>query len=120
MKFSRASARRKRHARLRRKIFGSARRPRLMFFRSLHHVYACVIDDEVGRTLVAASTRESEIAEGLGSLTNLEAAARVGRIVAERALAAGIVSVVFDTSGLQYHGRVAALADAAREAKLEF
>jgi large subunit ribosomal protein L18 len=91
-----------------------------MYFRSLHHVYACVIDDDAGHTLVSASTRESAVAEGLGSLTNLEAAARVGRVVAERALSAGIASVVFDTSGLQYHGRAAALADAARDAKLEF
>jgi large subunit ribosomal protein L18 len=120
MKFSRSAARRKRHARVRRKIIGSAQRPRLMFFRSLHHIYACIINDAVGHTLVSVSTRESKVADGLKSKTNLEAAARVGSIIAERAVALGITSVVFDTGGVQYHGRAAALADAAREAKLEF
>ena len=120
MKFSRSSARRKRHARVRRKVVGSLQRPRLMVFRSLHHIYATVINDDASHTLVSASTREAEVAANLSSRTNVEAAARVGAIVAERAKACGITTVVFDTSGLKYHGRVQALADAAREAGLEF
>lgn len=120
MKFSRSSARRKRHARVRRKIVGSMQRPRLMIFRSLHHIYATVINDDASHTLVSASTREAEISGSLASKTNAEAAARIGTIVAERAKASGITTVVFDTSGLKYHGRVKALADAARSAGLEF
>jgi large subunit ribosomal protein L18 len=91
-----------------------------MVHRSLHHIYATVIDDAQGRTLVAASTRQGDVAAGLSSRTNLEAAKKVGTAVAQRAKAAGIATVVFDTSGLKYHGRVKALADAAREAGLEF
>ena len=120
MHVSRSAARLKRHSRLRRKVVGSDQRPRLMIFRSLHHIYATVINDTAGHTLVAASTRETKLADGLGSKTNIEAAQRIGTAVAERAKAAGISSVVFDTSGLKYHGRVQALADAAREAGLEF
>ncbi len=120
MKFSRSDARRKRHARVRRKVKGTVQRPRLVIFRSLHHIYASVINDNLGHTLVSASTREAEIAESLKSRTNIEAAAKIGALVAARAIASGIGTVVFDTSGLQYHGRVQALADAAREAGLEF
>jgi large subunit ribosomal protein L18 len=92
----------------------------LQIFRSLHHTYAFVVDDAKGHTIVAASTREGAVADGLGSRTNIEAASKIGQTIAERAKAAGIDKVVFDTSGLKYHGRVAALAAAAREAGLEF
>jgi large subunit ribosomal protein L18 len=110
----------KRHFRLRKKLAGTSARPRLMIHRTLHHIYAAVIDDSKGHTLVAASTRQKDVAEGLASLTNLDAAKKVGDAVARRAKAAGIDAVVFDTSGLKYHGRVAALAQAARDAGLEF
>ena len=118
--FSKTASRLKRHARLRRKVIGTAERPRLMFARTLHHIYATVIDDAKGHTLVSASTRQKDVAAGLGSHTGSDAARKVGTIVAERAKAAGIEAVVFDTSGLKYHGRVKALADAAREAGLNF
>ena len=117
---SRNGQRLKRHTRLRKKVIGTAGRPRLQIFRSLHHTYAFVVDDTKGHTLVAASTREGALADGLGSRTNVEAASKVGQTIAERAKAKGINAVVFDTSGLKYHGRVAALAAAAREAGLEF
>ncbi len=120
MPVSRTQQRAKRHTRLRKKVLGSSSRPRLQIFRSLHHTYAFVVDDSKGHTLVAASTRENAVAHGLGSRTNLEAAQKVGTAIAQRAKAAGIEAVVFDTSGLKYHGRVAALAQAAREAGLEF
>jgi large subunit ribosomal protein L18 len=120
MPASRTEQRLKRHARLRKKVAGTQSRPRLQIFRSLHHLYAFVVDDTKGHTLVAASTRENAIAGGLGSRTNIEAAQKIGTTIAERAKAAGINAVVFDTSGLKYHGRVAALAQAAREAGLEF
>ena len=110
----------KRHGRLRKKVIGTSARPRLQIFRSLHHIYAAVIDDSKGHTLVAASTREKAVGDALDSRTNIEAATKIGTSIAEKAKAAGITSVVFDTSGLKYHGRVAALAAAAREAGLEF
>ena len=119
-KVSRTVQRLKRHGRVRRKVIGTEARPRLQIFRSLHHTYAFVVDDAKGHTLVAASTREGTLADGLGSRTNVDAAAKVGQTIAERAKAKGITSVVFDTSGLKYHGRVAALAAAAREAGLDF
>ncbi|MBD5606197.1 MAG: 50S ribosomal protein L18 [Candidatus Eremiobacteraeota bacterium] len=109
----------KRHARLRKKVIGTAERPRLQIHRTLHHIYATVIDDARGHTLVAASTREKSLA-GTSALSNVEAARRVGEAICKKAKAAGIDTVVFDTSGLKYHGRVAALAEAAREAGLEF
>ncbi len=109
----------KRHGRLRRKVIGTAERPRLQIHRTLHHIYAAVIDDTKGHTLASASTREKELG-GLDSRTNLDAATKVGDAIGKKAKAAGINSVVFDTSGLKYHGRVAALADAARAAGLEF
>ena len=117
---SRTVQRLKRHGRVRRKVIGTDARPRLQIFRSLHHTYAFVVDDAKGHTLVAASTREGALAEALSSRTNVDAAAKVGQTIAERAKAKGITSVVFDTSGLKYHGRVAALAAAAREAGLDF
>ena len=120
MPTSRNEQRLKRHTRLRKKVVGTLGRPRLQIFRSLHHTYAFVVDDTQGHTLVAASTREGAVADGLGSRTNVEAAQKVGSAIAQRAKAAGIDAVVFDTSGHKYHGRVAALAQAAREAGLEF
>jgi large subunit ribosomal protein L18 len=119
MAFARTAQRIKRHTRLRKKVVGSSSRPRLQIFRSLHHTYAFVVDDARGHTLVSASTREGSVADGLGSRTNVEAAQKVGTTIAERAKAAGIEAVVFDTSGHKYHGRVAALAQAARDAGLE-
>jgi large subunit ribosomal protein L18 len=109
----------KRHSRLRKKVIGTAERPRLQIHRTLHHIYAAVIDDARGHTLVSASTREKELA-GDASRTNVEAARKIGETIGKKAKAAGIDAVVFDTSGLKYHGRVAALAAAAREAGLEF
>jgi large subunit ribosomal protein L18 len=120
MAVSKNVSRVKRHNRLRKKVVGTAERPRLQIHRTLHHIYAAVIDDGKGHTLVAASTREKDLANGLSSRTNLEAAKKVGETIGRKAKAAGINAVVFDTSGLKYHGRVAALADAAREAGLEF
>jgi large subunit ribosomal protein L18 len=117
---SRTVQRLKRHGRVRKKVIGTEARPRLQIFRSLHHTYAFVVDDSKGHTLVTASTREGAVADGLGSRTNIDAATKIGQTIAERAKAKGITSVVFDTSGLKYHGRVAALAAAAREAGLDF
>jgi large subunit ribosomal protein L18 len=115
---SRGAARRKRHERIRLHLAGTQDRPRLAVFRSLNHIYAQVIDDASGRTLAAASTVEKEL-KGSSS-TKTEEAAVVGRLLAERAKAAGIGRVVFDRAGFRYHGRVKSLADAAREAGLEF
>ncbi len=120
MKVSKDDSRRKRHARLRRKLSGSGERPRLLIRRTLHHIYASVVDDARGHTLVTASTREKDLSEGLGSNTNLAAAEKIGQAIAAKAKQAGITQVVFDRSGLKYHGRVKALADAARQAGLEF
>ena len=117
---SRNALRTRRHARVRRRITGAAQRPRLSIFRSLHHLYAQLIDDATGRTLAAASTREKAVAEGLESNSSSAAAEKVGKIIAERAKAKGINAVVFDRGGYKYHGRVKALADAARGAGLEF
>lgn len=107
----------RRHRRVRKKVSGTASRPRLAVFRSNRHISAQVIDDETGRTLAAASTVEAGLREGRTG--SVEASAAVGKLVAERALEAGVKAVVFDRGGFLYHGRVAALADAAREAGLE-
>ena len=117
---SRNSLRLRRHERIRKQLTGSAQRPRLSVFRSLHHVYAQVIDDATGQTLVAASTREKSVANGLGSRASTAAAQKVGTTVAQRAKEKGITAVVFDRGGYKYHGRIKALADAARSAGLEF
>jgi large subunit ribosomal protein L18 len=110
-------ARHHRHRRVRARVVGTTQRPRLCVYRSLRHVYAQVVDDGSGRTLVAASTAERELnAKG----SNRASATVVGKVVGERALAAGIKQVVFDRGGYMYHGRVQALADAAREAGLQF
>lgn len=120
MPVSKTTARTKRHQRLRRKVTGTADRPRLQVQRTLHHIYALIVDDAKGHTIAATSTREKTIGSDLKSKTNLEAAKRVGAEIAAKAKAKGVTAVVFDTSGLRYHGRVAALAQAAREAGLEF
>ena len=113
---NRAAVRSAVHKRIRRKVRGSTERPRLAVYRSLNHIYAQVIDDERGATLVSASTTEKDLRGSTGG--NVEAAQRVGRAIAERAMTAGISSVVFDRGGYLYHGRVKALTDAAREAGL--
>ncbi len=111
----------RRHARLRKKISGTAERPRLSINRSLHHIYAQVIDDTSGKTLVAASTVEPELRQQLKNKGgNIEAAKVVGSVIAKKALEKGISKVVFDRGGQIYHGRVRALAIAARESGLEF
>src|ERR687884_726783 len=112
----RAAVRNAVHKRIRRKVRGSTERPRLAVYRSLNHIYAQVIDDERGATLVSASTTEKDLRGATGG--NVEAARRIGRAIAERAMAAGISQVVFDRGGYLYHGRVKALTDAAREAGL--
>ena len=117
---SRALARQKKHKRMRGHIHGTAERPRLAVFRSNKHMYAQIIDDKKGITLVSASTLQADVKEGLDYTDNIEAAARVGKVIGERALQAGIKEVVFDRGGFVYHGKVQALADAAREAGLTF
>jgi large subunit ribosomal protein L18 len=110
----------RRHRRVRSKIVGTSERPRLNVFRSLRNIYAQVIDDSVGHTLASASTMDREIRDRCEGLQKTEAAKIVGRLVAERAMASGVTHVVFDRGGYKYHGRVKALADAAREAGLDF
>ncbi|NLZ67028.1 MAG: 50S ribosomal protein L18 [Clostridiaceae bacterium] len=117
---SRNSMRQRRHARIRKTMSGTAERPRLCVFRSASHIYAQIINDEEHHTLVAASSLDPALRETLKSGGNIEAAKAVGKQVAERALEKGIQSVVFDRGGYDYHGRVAALAEAAREAGLIF
>src|SRR2546423_479733 len=112
----RADIRRAVHKRIRRKVQGTGARPRLAIYRSLNHIYAQVIDDEAGRTIASASTTEKDLRGASGG--NVEAAARVGGAVGARPVSKGIESVVFDRGGYRYHGRVKALADAAREAGL--
>jgi len=117
-KLDKNAVRKKRHARVRTKVFGTAERPRLNVFRSNKHIYVQIIDDVKAVTLVSASTLDKEL--NLESTGNAEAAYKVGELVAKRALEKGIKAVVFDRGGYLYHGRVKALADAAREAGLEF
>ncbi len=117
---TREIARAKRHHRVRKKITGVPARPRLSVFRSQQHIYAQLIDDVQGRTLASASTKDPALGKRLSKGSNREAAAAVGRLVAERAIAVNIRQVVFDRSGYLYHGRVKALADGAREAGLQF
>jgi large subunit ribosomal protein L18 len=116
----RRTPRDKRHYRLRRWVRGTAARPRLAVFRSLNHIYAQVVDDETGRTLVAADSRSKEFRAGQPRGGNVAAAKAVGTLLAQRAKAAGLARVVFDRGGFKYHGRVKALADAARAGGLEF
>ena len=119
-KKSRAVVREKKHMRIRNRFSGTAERPRLAVFRSNKHIYAQVIDDDAQTTLAAASTVEKDLAKGLKFTDNTEAAECVGKAIAERAKAKGIEEVVFDRGGYIYHGKVQALADAAREAGLKF
>jgi large subunit ribosomal protein L18 len=120
MKLERTEKRLTRQARVRRKIRGSAERPRLSVYRSLHHVYAQIIADDSGRTLVAASTMSPELRDELKIKSGAIAAKLVGKMLAERCRQAGISDVVFDRNGFLYHGRVKALAEAAREGGLRF
>jgi large subunit ribosomal protein L18 len=119
-KVDRNKARKRRHLRVRKKLFGTPTRPRLNVFRSSKHIYAQLIDDTKGVTLVSASTVDPELKDKVEYGGNVEAAAKVGELVAKRALAKGYKQVVFDRGGYLYHGRVQALAEAAREAGLEF
>ncbi|KEO81751.1 50S ribosomal protein L18 [Tumebacillus flagellatus] len=113
-------ARKRRHVRVRRKVAGTALRPRLNVFRSTKHIYAQLIDDATGTTLAAASTVDPELKGSIAHGGNIDAAQKVGALVAKRALEKGVKEVVFDRGGYLYHGRIQALADAAREAGLEF
>ena len=119
-KESRSKVRVKKHMRIRNRFSGTAERPRLAVFRSNNHMYAQIIDDTVGNTLVAASTLEKEIKAELEKTNNVDAAAYLGTVIAKRAIEKGIKEVVFDRGGFIYQGKIAALADAAREAGLEF
>ena len=119
-KKSRAEMRVKKHMRIRNRFSGTAQRPRLAVFRSNNHMYAQVIDDTVGNTLVAASTLEKDVKAELEKTNNVDAAAYLGTVIAKRALEKGISTVVFDRGGFIYQGKIKALADAAREAGLEF
>ena len=119
-KKSRKEVRVKKHMRLRNRISGTASTPRLAVFRSNNHMYAQIIDDVAQRTLVSASTTQAEVKEDLEKTNDVAAAAKVGTVIAKRALEAGITEVVFDRGGFIYQGKVKALADAAREAGLKF
>ena len=119
-KESRQEIRVKKHMKIRNRFSGTAERPRLAVFRSNNHVYAQVIDDVAGKTLVSASTLEKDIKAELKNTDDIEAATKVGDVVAKRALEKGIKAVVFDRGGYIYHGKVKAVAEAAREAGLEF
>jgi large subunit ribosomal protein L18 len=119
MSLTKREARERRHRRVRKRVTGTAERPRLCVFRSNRHIYAQVIDDVAGRTLAAASTVEVDLRGSDSATGNVDAAKTVGKLVGERAKAAGVEKAVFDRGGWKYHGRVAALCDAAREAGLE-
>jgi large subunit ribosomal protein L18 len=117
---SKIKARQRRHERIRRKVFGTAAKPRLSVYRSLSHIYVQLIDDTNGRTIIAASSAEKAVQTGMKHCGNVAAAKKVGANIAERALEKNIKNVVFDRGGYQYHGCVKALADAAREKGLNF
>ena len=120
MTINRKNLVKRRHLRIRKKVQGTQERPRLAVYRSNVHIYAQLIDDVAGHTLVTASTIDKELKEKLEATSNCQASAEVGKLVAQRALAKGINQVVFDRGGNLYHGRVKALADAARETGLNF
>ncbi|MCL1471304.1 50S ribosomal protein L18 [Argonema antarcticum] len=120
MKLSRAESKQRRHQRIRRTVFGTSERPRLAVFRSHEHIYAQVIDDTKHHTLVAASTVEPTVKVDLKSGCTCDASTQVGKLIAQRAIESGIQQVVFDRGGNLYHGRIKALAEAAREAGLNF
>ena len=119
-KRSRAELRAKKHMRIRNRLSGTPERPRLAVFRSNNHMYAQIIDDTVGNTLVSASTLEKAVKSELEKTNNVDAAAYLGTVIAKRAIEKGIKTVVFDRGGFIYQGKIAALAEAAREAGLEF
>ncbi|MDO4476155.1 MAG: 50S ribosomal protein L18 [Lachnospiraceae bacterium] len=119
-KESRTKIRQNKHRRMRSRISGTTERPRLAVFRSNNHMYAQIIDDTVGNTLVAASTLQKDVKAELEKTNNVEAAAHLGTVIAKKALEKGIEEVVFDRGGFIYQGKIAALADAAREAGLKF
>ena len=119
-KKSRKEVRVKKHMRIRNRFSGTAEQPRLAVFRSNNHMYAQIIDDTVGNTLVSASTLEKAVKAELEKTNNVDAAAYLGTVIGKRAVEKGITKVVFDRGGFIYHGKIAALADAAREAGLEF
>ena len=119
-KKSRTEVREKKHSRMRNHLAGTAERPRLAVFRSNNHMYAQIIDDTVGKTLVSASTLDKDVKAELEKTNNVEAATVVGTVVAKKALEKGITTVVYDRGGFVYEGKVKALAEAAREAGLEF
>ena len=119
-KQSRSKVRAKKHLKIRNRFHGTATRPRLAVFRSNNHMYAQIIDDTVGNTLVSASTLDKEVKASLSKTNNVEAAAVVGTTIAKKAIEKGITTVVFDRGGFIYQGKVQALADEAREAGLEF
>ena len=119
-KKSRSEVRVNKHRKLRNRFSGTAERPRLAVFRSNNHMYAQIIDDTVGNTLVSASTLQKDVKAELEKTNNVEAAAYLGTVIAKKAIEKGITSVVFDRGGVIYHGKIKALADAAREAGLNF
>ena len=119
-KKSRSEVRENKHRKLRNRFSGTAERPRLAVFRSNNHMYAQIIDDTVGNTLVSASTLQKDVKAELEKTNNVEAAAYLGTVIAKKALEKGITTVVFDRGGFIYHGKINALADAAREAGLNF
>ena len=119
-KESRSEIRAKKHRRLRNNLAGTAERPRLAVFRSNNHMYAQIIDDTVGNTLVSACTLDKEVKDAVEKTNNVDAAAQVGTVIAKKALDKGITTVVFDRGGFIYQGKIKALADAAREAGLTF
>ena len=120
MSVKKVTARKKRHSRVRKKVTGTSDKPRLNVFRSVKHIYAQVVDDTSGATLIAASSADKELKGKVSTGGNIEAAKTVGQLVAKRASDKGIAQVVFDRGGYLYHGRVKALADAAREGGLKF
>lgn len=119
-KLSKDAHRRRVHIRVRTRVIGTPERPRLCVYRSLEHIYAQIIDDRNGRTLVSASSVDKESKKAVKGGGNIASAKTIGKLIAERAKAAGVAKVVFDRGGYKYHGRVKALADAAREAGLQF
>ncbi len=120
MKRTKEQLRKRRHRRVRKKVFGRPDRPRLCVYGSLNHIYAQIIDDIKGHTMVAASTLDRELRNEIKHGGNIESARKVGELIAKRAMEKGIKRVVFDRGGFKYHGRIKALADAAREVGLEF
>lgn len=120
MKLSRKELTRRRHRRIRKAVVGTSERPRLAIFRSNHHIYAQLIDDSNHHTIVAASSLEPDLKEKLASGSTCEASAEIGKLIAQRSIEKGIKQVVFDRGGNLYHGRIKALADAAREGGLNF